>query len=165
MATHIEHTWTLPADPGAVFSMLTDERYQKSTGAAGGATAVTVAIDTSGPGADIRSVRTLPTDAAPSAVRSFIGNSLDIEIDQRWSAAAADGSRTGTTTMSVPGKPLDFTGTCSLAPVPDGTTVHIGGDLSCSLPFIGGRVEQAVAPGIIEGFRIEEQQGREYLSS
>lgn len=164
MATHIEHTWTLPADPQTVFAMLCDEKYQQATGAASGATKVTVTVESSGDGAAIRTVRTFPTDQAPSAMKAFVGDSLDIAIEQDWNAADADGSRSGSTTMSVLGKPLNFDGTCSLSADGAGTTVRISGDLRCTLPLIGGRVEQGVAPGIVEGFGVEEQQGREYLA-
>lgn len=164
MATHIEHSWTLPADPATVFAMLTDENYQRATGDATGAQEVSLTVDATGPGAVIHSVRKMSTADLPSAVQSFVGNELDIDVEQRWGPAAEDGSRAGTMRITVPGKPLDFTGNCSLHPVAEGSMVRITGDVDCSVPFVGGRVEKMVAPGMLEGFKIEEKQGRAYLA-
>lgn len=164
MAKHIEHSWTLPADPAVVFAMLTDESFQRSTGDAAGATAVTAAITQDGSDTVINTVRTMSTEGLPSAFKSMVGDHLDIVVEQRWGAAAADGSRTGTTHIEVRDKPVSFDGPCSLKPGGEGSELSVAGDVRCSLPLVGGRVEGAVAPALLAGFSVEEKQGRSYLA-
>lgn len=163
MAKHIEHSWTLPADPATVFTMLTDESFQHATGDATGAVAVTAAVTQEGSDTVIDTVRTMSTDGAPSAFKAMVGDQLDVVIQQRWGAAAADGSRTGTTRIEVRDKPVSFEGPCSLKPSGDGSELSLSGDVRCSMPFVGGRIEGAVAPALLHGFKVEEKQGRAYL--
>lgn len=164
MAKHIEHSWTLPADPAAVFAMLTDESFQRGTGNATGAIAVAVAITQDGADTVVNTVRTMSTEGAPAAFKAMVGDQLDIVVEQRWGAAAADGSRTGTTHIEVRDKPVTFDGPCTLRPGGEGSELTIAGDVHCTMPLIGGRVEGAVAPALVEGFEVEEQQGRSYLA-
>lgn len=164
MAKHIEHSWTLPADPATVFAMLTDESFQRESGDATGAIAVEVAISQEGADTIIKTVRTMSTEGAPSAFKAMVGDQLHIVVEQRWGAAAADGGRTGTTHIEIRDKPITFDGPCALKPGGEGSELSVAGDVRCTMPLIGGRVEGAVAPGLIEGFQIEEKQGRAYLA-
>lgn len=164
MTKHIEHSWTLPADPAAVFAMLTDESFQRGTGDATGAIEVTVAITQDGPDTVIHSVRTMSTEGAPSAFKALVGDQLHIVVEQRWGAAAADGSRTGTTHIEVRDKPVTFKGPCSLRPGGEGSELTVSGDVRCTMPLVGGRIEGAIAPALAHGFSVEEKQGRAYLA-
>ncbi|KYH45562.1 DUF2505 domain-containing protein [Branchiibius sp. NY16-3462-2] len=164
MATHIERSWTLPADPTAVFAMMTDESFQRATGEAAGAVTVTATVTQEGPDTVITSARTMSTEGAPSAFKKLVGDQLDIVVQQRWGAAGADGSRTGTMHIEVRDKPVNFDGMCSLQPGGDGSQLQVAGDVRCSIPLMGGRIEGAVAPALTHGFKVEEKQGRAYLA-
>lgn len=163
MAKHIEHSWTLPADPAAVFAMLTDESFQRAAGDAAAAVTVSATVAEEGPDTVLHTVRTMSTEGVPSAFKSMIGDRLEIVIEQRWGAAASDGARTGTMHLEVRGKPVTFDGPCSLTPGGEGSQLTVAGDVRCTLPLVGGRVESVVAPALLQGFKVEEQQGRVYL--
>lgn len=165
MATHLQHSWTLPAAPEAVFKMIIDPTFQRATGEETGATDVDVSITSAGEDTVVRSVRAMSTKGAPAAFTAIAGDELRIAVEQRWGPAAADGARTGTTRIEVQGKPVTFEGPCFLRPDGDGTALHIEGDVRCSMPLIGRKIENAIVPALLKGFTVEEQQGRARLSA
>ena len=40
----------------------------------------------------------------------------------------------------------------------------IAGDLKASIPLLGGRVEKAAAPAVVEAIRAEERTGQRWLA-
>ena len=65
----------------------------------------------------------------------------------RWEAPQGDGARVGTITVTIDGAPIKFTGSLHLEPTATGARATIAGDLKAGIPFLGGKIEQAAAPG------------------
>jgi hypothetical protein len=46
-----------------------------------------------------------------------------------------------------------------------GTRQTIDGDLKASVPLIGGRIEKAIEPALQGAIRVEQREGRTWLTS
>ncbi len=75
----------------------------------------------------------------PSYAVAFVGDRIAIEQRETWhSPAAAD------LTVTVPGKPARMSGAITLREEGSRTVETVTGDLTVSVPFIGGRIESLV---------------------
>ena len=155
-----------PASPLDVFSMLTDETFQHHKCEATGALSHTVGVQvTPGDGVTITTTRVLPTDAVPDHVRSLIGKTLTVTQTEAWGAPGPGGEREGTVTVEIVGVPVRLNGTMTLTTEPDGALEVIDGELKASVPFLGGKIEQAAAPAILSAIRVEHTAGLAWLQN
>ncbi len=145
------------AAPEQVFSMLTDPTFLEKVCQQTHARSHQVTVDRS----TVRTSRQLP---APDAARAFTGETLTVTEEIVWSEPGANGNRTGTTTMKVPGQPVSFTGRYLLAADGDGSTLAMTGQLKVNVPLLGRKLEEAAAPAVLSGFRTQEQIGRDWLA-
>ena len=146
-----------PAPPASVFAMFTDEAFLRHAAVRLGSPDARVAA--SGTRTAVEA-----TVESPAEVRAFVGATLRILLEVDWGGAGADGSRTGTFTMSVPGTPVHVAGTTSLGPAASGSELVYDGELTVQVPLIGGRVEQAAAPAILQALDDQARVGREWLA-
>ena len=98
---------SIPHPPAAVAAALASEDFHRSVVESFGGSLVSFSVEGSPEGAmTVTAVRSLPADRIPDRVpdmaRKLIGSALQVEQVERWDAPAADGSRTGTTTITVP---------------------------------------------------------------
>ena len=154
------------ADPATVFAMLADPDFQERKCAATGALDHEVEIEEyEDGGAAIRTNRTMPTDQVPDFVRTFVGSTLAVvEVDD-WQAAAADGSREGTTVVEIKGSPVRLAAAMTLRPDGGGSRQTIDGDIKAAVPLVGGRIEKAVEPALQAAIRVEQREGRAWLAA
>jgi hypothetical protein len=85
----------------------------------------------------------------PALVAKVLSTEADLVFEETWSAAAEDGSRTGTLTMEAVGQPVKMTATFELAPAGKGCVYRIKHTCKSSVPIIGGVVER-FAQGQVE---------------
>jgi hypothetical protein len=161
------------ADPETVFTMLADPAFLVRTCEATGALSHEVDVSAvpgaggSGSGVTVlTTVRVLPTDRVPDLVRSLVGQQLTVRRVDTWQTAAADGSRRGRIEVAIVGTPVSLTGTLHLAPVgagPGGTgggTVEtVDGELTASVPLLGGRIAKAAEPAVRAAIEVEQRIG------
>ncbi len=153
------------AAPAAVFAMLADPDFQERKCAATGALDHEVEIEEYDDGsAAIRTTRTMPTDQVPDFVRTFVGQTLTVVQVDDWQAAGPDGAREGTTVVEIQGAPVRLAASMRLQPEGAGTRQTIDGDLKASVPLLGGRIEKAVEPALQAAIRVEQREGRTWLS-
>jgi hypothetical protein len=153
------------ADPADVFAMLTEREFQERKLAATGALDHAVDIEERPDGgAVVTTRRTMPTDQVPDLVRNLVGKTLTIVQVEEWGPAAADGARTGTVSVEVSGAPVRLTGSLQLAADGSRTCESVDGDLKAKVPLIGGRIERAAEPAIIQAIEVEEREGRAWLA-
>jgi Protein of unknown function (DUF2505) len=156
------------ADRAAVFAMLTATAFQERKCAATGALESEVEIERfPDGGATIRTQRRMPTDQVPDYARAFIGSSLVITQIDDWAPPGVDGAREGTVVVEIKGAPIRFAGSLALGPGTDGagTVEAIDGDIKASVPLIGGRMERALEPALKAAIRVEEREGRAWLTA
>ena len=155
-----------PADPATVFAMLLDRRFQQiKLGLSAGAAEIT--IDPHGPGgadgATIMSIIQLPTTEMPGMIRNLVGDTLRVERTEEWGPGAADGSRSGTVTLSTPA-PVRMNGRLRLRPDADGSVETVDGDLTANVPLIGGRIERSAHPALLAAIEAEGRAGAAWLA-
>jgi hypothetical protein len=152
------------ADPATVFAMLTDEEYIGRKVRAANAIRHEASVARDGDQVTIRLLRVMPPDV-PDFVRRFIGDTIDLQQTDVWGPAAPDGSRTGTISIDMAGAPVALRGTLRLGPDGTGSVTSVDGRIKASVPFVGGKIEQAVYDGLMVAAKREEEVGREWLSS
>ena len=154
----VSSTIEFPADPERVYAMMTDRGYLEAVCEASQAITYEVSID----GQTTTTRRTLP---APPAAAKFTGPQLTMVERVEWRQAAADGTRTGAMTMTVPGQPVTLKGDLTLAPGGAGTAATLKGDLKVAVPLLGKKLEEAAAPAVLSGFRVQQKVGSRWLAS
>jgi Protein of unknown function (DUF2505) len=153
------------ADPSTVFVMLTDHAFQDRKLGQTGAVRWEVQVRQENGGAVITSRRAMPTDQVPDAFKSMIGPTLDISQVETWSAAAPDGSRTGSLDVQVAGAPVGMKATLSLSATAGGGSLQlVNGELKARIPLVGGRVERAAEPAVRAAIEAEQRIGQAWLA-
>lgn len=154
-----------PASPHDVAAMLADEAFQERKLVATHATSYDIEVtgDTSG-AFTVSTRRTLPTDDVPDVARRFVGPTIDVRQVEAWEAPDADGARAGTVVVEIAGAPVRLSGTLNLVPDGEGTVEVMTGELKASVPFIGGRLEEAAQPSFLAAIRKEQEVGTAWLA-
>lgn len=153
---HLHLSFDLAADAATVARMLADPAYVHAKVLASGALDQQVDVVGSDAAAfTVTTRRSLPTDQIPANFRPLVGSQLDVRQVEAWEAAAADHSRRGTVVVEITGAPVRLTGTASLTPAGDHTTLVYDGDVKSSIPLFAASVEQAAAGAIRAGLTAE----------
>lgn len=160
IADAIEYT----APVNDVFDMLTTDAFQESKCRATGALNHHVSIQRNGDSATILTKRTVPTTKFPDFVKSLVGDTLLIVQRDVWRPPSGDGSRAGTIHVEVEGTPIHLEGHLRLTPTSSGCREDIDGDMKCSIPLLGGRIEKAALPAVESAIQAERRVGYEWLS-
>lgn len=146
-----------------VFTMLATEVFQVSKCRATGALNQHVAIEHNGSSAVILTKRTMPTKKFPDFLKSLVGETLLIVQRDIWGAPDAAGGRRGTIVVEVEGAPIRLQGTLALTPTGDRCREDIAGDMKCSIPLLGGRIEKAALPAVQSAINAERRVGHDWL--
>lgn len=160
----IARTLEYTATPDEVFAVLADPAFQEAKCAATGAISYSASVQAQGDATVISTKRELPADGLPDFARSMVGNTLTVVETQTWQAPGADGARTGTVAMTVPGAPITLKGTLALDAAGQGTIEHLDAELKASIPLVGGKIEKAAAPAIEDAITIEGRTAHEWLT-
>lgn len=160
----ISETIHYDASPDAVFAMLTDEAFQERKCLDAGALSHDTTITSEDSGARILTHRELPTAGLPDFAKSIVGGKLSVTETYVWGPAAADTSRAGSLTVEVAGAPVVMRATVGLVPNGAGTRMQIDGDLKASIPLLGGKVEKASAPAVVDAIHSEGRTGHAWLA-
>jgi uncharacterized protein YndB with AHSA1/START domain len=158
-AMKISHTMTYDASPAEVHAMLGDPAFREKVCAAMHAHDVTVTIDPDGDGRRVVVDQTQPADGIPSFATKFVGDSIRIVQTESWtSLTGAD------LAVEIPGKPGHVRGTITLAPDGAGTAETVSGDITVSIPLVGGKLEKLIGDLLVKALRTEERVGRAWLA-
>jgi len=154
--------------PGAeldrVLAMLLDEDFRSEVCAATRALSHQVDITTRADGsADVTVSRVLPADV-PDFVKKFVGETIRLVQSESWAAQDGSAGRHADLTLEVVGQPATMRGSIRLDQSPDGVHERVSGDLTVSVPFVGGKIESDIAKGLLAAARVEQQTGRDWLS-
>ncbi|MEZ5274273.1 MAG: DUF2505 domain-containing protein [Ilumatobacteraceae bacterium] len=156
------HTYAAP--PDVVFEAMTDPAVLAEKYAALGHRNIEIIEHSvSRTGVAVHSRREVPMEV-PGFARRLLSPTNTVEQHDRWGAAAADGTRTGTWEVAARGVPVKVGGTLHLAPAPGGTVVEIHGDVSSSVPLIGGKLASFIGHDVERTMHAEEAFNDEYLS-
>jgi hypothetical protein len=156
---------TYDASPAAVFAAMTSpevliEKYQ-----ALGHHDVQIAEHVVTDGAvRVRSKRKVPMDV-PGFAKRFLKPVNSVEQTDEWAAPGPKGERHGTWKVSAGGVPVSVGGTLHLVEGPKGqTVVEISGDVTCSIPLVGGKLASFVGGDVEKTMRAEEDFNDRHLA-
>lgn len=155
MSTSLSARMPIPADPAAAYALLTDPVHVQAVGeATGGHDVVVTVTPTDDGGAVVSSHRVLPAEL-PSYARAVVGDSLKLTETRTFGPAAADGTRSGTASVTFDGAPVSITGPIELVAAADGSELVLEAKVSASIPFVGGKIERFAAEQIERFMRKE----------
>ncbi|QCO97535.1 DUF2505 domain-containing protein [Arthrobacter sp. 24S4-2] len=157
---------TLPHSVDRVAAVFANEDFQRHTSELVGGTLESFKVDGDVAGAfSTTSVRTLPTTRLPEIARKFVGESLTVTQLEAWEAPAADGSRQSSISLKIAGAPLDVSAVQRLVADGGSTRVELEGNVTSSVPFLGGKIADAAEPLVGKALNIQSQQAQAWLES
>jgi Protein of unknown function (DUF2505) len=157
---------TLPHSVDRVAAVFANEDFQRHTSELVGGTLESFKVDGDVAGAfSTTSVRTLPTTRLPEIARKFVGESLTVTQLEAWEAPAADGSRQSSISLKIAGAPLDVSAVQRLIADGGSTRVELEGNVTSSVPFLGGKIADAAEPLVGKALNIQSQQAQAWLES
>ena len=157
---------TLPFDVGTVLGVFTDEGFVRHMSEYVGGTLESLTVDGDTASAfTLTAVRTMPTSKLPDMARKFVGETLSVTQIERWSAPQADGSRQADLTMTVANVPLNVTAVQRLVAQGTETVVDLQGNVTSSIPFLGGKIAGAAEPMIGKALNVQATEARKWLES
>lgn len=164
MPTDFAERSEFTVDPAAVWAVLVDPAFLAARAERSGARDHQEAVTHEGGTTVVTSSRTVGTDRLPQAASRFLGSSAVVDQVERWAPAGPDGSRRAQLTLTVRSAPVELTGTVTLTPTATGSSYDLTGSLSVRVPLLGGSVEKAALPGLLDLIRSEVELARERLS-
>lgn len=141
-------THQYPQPPEPTFAMLTDPAFLEAVCSATDPLDYTVYSDGLRTGAR-RTMRNHPS------IERFTGATITVTDEVSWEPDSVGGTRRGRTLVSVEGMPVQLAGTVVLAPAGDGSSLSYDGDLTVSIPLLGGVLERQAAPLLLEALDIQ----------
>jgi hypothetical protein len=157
---------TLPHSVDRVAAVFANEDFQRHTSELVGGTLESFKVDGDVAGAfSTTSVRTLPTTRLPEIARKFVGESLTVTQLESWEAPAADGSRQSIISLKIAGAPLDVSAVQRLVADGGSTRVELEGNVTSSVPFLGGKIADAAEPMVGKALNLQSQQAQAWLES
>ncbi|MEO7059733.1 MAG: DUF2505 domain-containing protein [Lapillicoccus sp.] len=162
----ISKSYEYPASPAEVALMVGDPTFQARKCEATHPLSHSESVTPKGDQTEIVTIRVMPTDSFPDMLKSMVGPKIRVTETYVWSPAGPDGSRTGTVEVAIGdgSLPVGMKGTVSLKPSGAGSVVHIEGDLKARVPLLGGKIEKAAGPSIIDAIDREHEVGLAWLA-
>lgn len=165
MSKKISETMSYPeASCEEVFTMFIDEDYIAAKLNGTGGSDLDISVVAEGSDTLVSAKRSLPAQV-PSFMKSFVGDSIRVEEDSRWSPADDLGARTAATTLEFVGTPAKVSGTLDLRPAGSGCEVLVNFDVKASVPLVGGKIEGVIADQIARAINKENEIGLEFLAN
>ncbi|MBB2996006.1 DUF2505 domain-containing protein [Paeniglutamicibacter cryotolerans] len=149
----------LSYSPAEVLATLTDRGFAEHITAIVGGTLkeFTLSGDTSG-AFELSTVRAVPTDRAPEMARKFVGATVDVTQKESWSAPGTDGSRSAQVAVTVAGIPVNVAATQRVDATDAGSRLTLDGQVTSSIPFLGGKIASAAEPFISKALKLQADQ-------
>jgi hypothetical protein len=163
MNVHSTHTYA--ASPDAVLAMMTDPDVLTLKYTALGHRDITILEHTVDGGAvTVHSRRNVPMDV-PGFAKRFLSPMNSVEQHDRWKPPSRDGSRTGSWKVNAKGVPVSVGGTLRITPGTKKTTVvEITGEVSSSIPLVGGKLANFIGGDVQRTLAAEEAFNDQYLA-
>ena len=145
MTAPVRTSFTSRAGADELFAALTSDAFVQRRAERFGDGATVVRREPRPDGGLLLAVaRELP-DGAPGFLTRLLPKDGRVVQTDDWGPADADGSRSGTWQVDLPGAPARLGGTLRVEPVGGGTRLLREGEVKVSVPLVGGKAEQFVA--------------------
>lgn len=150
--------YSYPADVEQVFALVSSQEFREEACVAQHATSHAVSVETEGDTTVVRIERSVPAEL-PDFVKRLTGDTVSVVQVERWSAPAADGSRSAVVSVDIVGQPASMKGSATLKNVGSGAAFDIDGDVKVSIPLLGRKIEPEVAKAISASLDAEVELG------
>lgn len=150
------HTLDYPVPPTDLLDALGNLDYLAARSARFGGVG-TPTVEASDDAVVITSIRQLPMDKIPAAIKGLVGDGQITQVDTWTRQPASDGSLTGTWRANLGTAPADIGGDYTIVPTDDGSSYSCNINVKVKVPFIGGKIEQQVR-GYLDYIVSKEQQ-------
>jgi hypothetical protein len=164
VSTNFSERSEFTAGPAEVWAVLVDPAFLVARAERSGALGHDESVTAEGGTTIVTSSRTVGTDRLPQAASRFLGTTAVVDQVERWAPADADGSRRGQLTLTIRSAPVELTATVVLTAVGTGSAYELTGSLTVRVPLLGGSVEKAALPGLLDLVRSEVELAREWSS-
>lgn len=104
----------------------------------------------------------VPDENLPSMVAKIRPGDLEITRTVVWTKGEA---AEGAFTAVVSGAPAKVKGSQRLIPTSTGCEISFDGSVEVSIPFIGGKVEKAIAENVVQLIEAEHEYTTEWIST
>jgi len=163
MATKLHHCIDFSCPPAQFAAAVADEQYWKDLVA-------NVAADLSdldsftdeGDKVTVVLRQRVPDENLPSMVAKIRPGDLEITRTVVWTKGEA---AEGAFTAVVSGAPAKVKGSQRLIPTSTGCEISFDGSVEVSIPFIGGKVEKAIAENVVQLIEAEHEYTTEWIST
>ncbi len=162
----VSSTHAYSAPPEVVFEMMTDPDVLTAKYEALGHRDVQITEHRIDAGVvTVGSRRSVPMEV-PGFAKRFLSPMNKVEQRDQWDAPDADHARSGTWEVDAAGVPVAAGGVQRITPGPKHTTVvQIDGEVTSSVPILGGKLAGFVAGDVQRTLAAEEEFNDEYLSN
>lgn len=161
MSTKIDQHQRFEAVPDVVFTMFADPEFIERKAKASGSLEVTAKVSSDGATTTLFNSRVLPAKL-PGFARRFVGDHVTLAETQTWRGDAEQ--RTADFTVDFGGQPITFHGAITMRPDDGGTTVHYRGEIKCTVPLVGGKIEHVAKDWIVRYLDKEQRVGADWLA-
>ncbi len=146
----INKRYPLPTDAATAAALLAQESTYAEAARRLGATAHSESVTTEGDGFTTNAAMTVPTKGVPAVAAKFVGESISVQHSEKWSAPAADGGRKAPMTVTLEGLPIRCKASLTLVPTGSTCELDFDGEITASIPLVGGKLAQAAADPLEE---------------
>lgn len=164
MATKLQHSIDFPCPPADFAAAVASEQYWNDL-VANVAADVSELESFSATGDEVRVVlqQRVPEDKLPSLVTKIRPGDLHIARTVVWSTAGEVISA-GTFGAEVDGAPAKVKGKQTLEATATGSQVVFSGSVEVSIPFVGGKIEKAIAENVLQLMDAERDYTIEWIN-
>jgi hypothetical protein len=149
------HTHSYSVPPTELLDALADPNYLAARHERFGGVGAPSA-ERSGTDVVITTVRQLPMDKIPSAIKGLVGDGQITQVDTWSSQPDGDGVLHGTWRADLGTAPADIGGAYLIEPTGDGCSYDCSVHVKVKVPFVGGKIEQQVR-GYLDHLITKEQ--------
>jgi uncharacterized protein YndB with AHSA1/START domain len=157
----IRHQLTYAAPPDEVHRMLTDPAFRERVCEALDTLDHDVTVREAGSGATVRIDMAQRVRGVPGFARKVVGEQTRVVQTETWTDA-----RHARLRLEIPGKPGHVEGDIVLegGPGSSGTVETFTGEVTVSVPLVGGKLESVVSGLFVAGMDTEREVGTAWLA-
>lgn len=137
----MEQKYAAPID--TVFALLTDAKWLEARNMALGELLAKVEAKKSAKGVTISMTRRIKREL-PALVAKVLSPESDLQFEESW-VPDGEGGYGGSLSMDIVGQPVTMNAEFTLTPAGKGCVYRIAHQAKCSIPLLGGPVEQGCA--------------------
>lgn len=150
--------------PGTLYRIVTSREYlQARLDKLGGPNASIVELSADADHAKLSFQHSVPAEKLPAVIRTLFSGDLRIDRTETWTRND-DAEYLGTVVAGIAGMPGRIEGSMRITPLNGGAHLRGTGQVSVSIPLIGGKVESASAEQVNKLLAAEAEFTAHWLS-